>query len=204
MLRTQGVPARIATGYVPGVRDKVSGVFEVRASDAHAWVEVWFPDSGWQAFDPTASVPLSGEAERGSVGADLVGAAISGIASRPVEVGLAAALVLAVLGAFRSVTAMLRRHRRGRWGVLQDRFTALASTALASTALPSTALAGDSTARINNPRRAAALHDARAVPLAVLLDRVAFDPDWRDSDGAYDEGRTALDALELAVPVAAS
>ena len=32
MLRTQGVPARLATGYVPGERDRISGVWKVRAS----------------------------------------------------------------------------------------------------------------------------------------------------------------------------
>ena len=31
MLRTQGVPARLATGYVPGERDRVAGVWKVRA-----------------------------------------------------------------------------------------------------------------------------------------------------------------------------
>ena len=59
MLRTQGVPTRVATGYAAGTRDRIAGVYEVRASDAHAWVEVWFPETGWQAFDPTASVPFS-------------------------------------------------------------------------------------------------------------------------------------------------
>jgi transglutaminase-like putative cysteine protease len=43
-----------------------------RASDAHAWVEVWFPETGWQAFDPTADVPLAGETTRSSVGGDIV------------------------------------------------------------------------------------------------------------------------------------
>ena len=71
MLRTQGVPARLATGYVPGDRDRISGVWKVRASDAHAWVEVWFPQSGWQAFDPTADVPLSGEQAQKLVGGKL-------------------------------------------------------------------------------------------------------------------------------------
>src|SRR5690606_8327475 len=75
MLRTQGVPARLATGYLPGSRDRIAGVFEVRASDAHAWVEVWFPESGWQAFDPTASVPLSADAQIGTLGADLAAGA---------------------------------------------------------------------------------------------------------------------------------
>lgn len=61
MLRSIGVPARVAVGFVPGDRDAVSGEYVVRASDAHAWVEVWFPGVGWQGFDPTANVPLSGE-----------------------------------------------------------------------------------------------------------------------------------------------
>ena len=97
MLRTQGVPARLATGYVSGSRDEVAGVFEVRAADAHAWVEVWFPETGWQAFDPTAAVPLSAEAEIESVGGDLAALAPGGDVAghvarlgRPVEpVGLA-------------------------------------------------------------------------------------------------------------------
>lgn len=184
MLRTQGVPTRIATGYVPGERDTVSGVFEVRASDAHAWVEVWFPDSGWQAFDPTASVPLSGDAGSGSVGGDLVSAAISGVASRPVETGLLVALGSVLLGGVRALGAMLHRRRRGRWGVLQDRFTATAPGAL------------------TNPERAAACdddaaHDAR--DLAALLDRAAFDPTWDDSDADYAAAKTALAALEQRV-----
>ncbi|MEO7556178.1 MAG: transglutaminaseTgpA domain-containing protein, partial [Acidimicrobiales bacterium] len=61
LLRTVGVPARVATGYVPGDESLLGGEFTVRADDAHAWVEVWFPGIGWQAFDPTASVPLAGE-----------------------------------------------------------------------------------------------------------------------------------------------
>jgi hypothetical protein len=61
MARTLGIPARVATGYVPGERDRVTEEWVVRASDAHAWVEVWFPGLGWQGFDPTAEVPLSGE-----------------------------------------------------------------------------------------------------------------------------------------------
>ncbi len=61
MARSLDIPARVVTGYVPGDRDRVTGEWVVRASDAHAWVEVWFPGLGWQGFDPTASVPLSGE-----------------------------------------------------------------------------------------------------------------------------------------------
>jgi transglutaminase-like putative cysteine protease len=61
LLRLQGVPARLATGFVPGRWDPITRSFEVVESDAHAWTEVWFPRLGWVPFDPTASVPLSGE-----------------------------------------------------------------------------------------------------------------------------------------------
>lgn len=61
MLRSLGVPARLAVGYTPGRYDRWRGSYEVKGSNAHAWVEVYFPGLGWQGFDPTAGVPLSGE-----------------------------------------------------------------------------------------------------------------------------------------------
>jgi transglutaminase-like putative cysteine protease len=64
MLRQVGVPARLATGFVTGDRDVVTGRYTVRERDAHAWTEVYFPGVGWQGFDPTADVPLAGEAQR--------------------------------------------------------------------------------------------------------------------------------------------
>ena len=51
MLRTVGVPARVAVGFTGG-RD-VGGARSVSTSDAHAWVEAWFPGVGWTTFDPT-------------------------------------------------------------------------------------------------------------------------------------------------------
>jgi transglutaminase-like putative cysteine protease len=62
MLRVAGVPARVATGFATGKQDPLSGRYVVRERDAHAWTEVYFPGVGWQGFDPTASVPLAGEA----------------------------------------------------------------------------------------------------------------------------------------------
>ena len=50
------------TGFVPGQRDALTGQFVVRERDAHAWAEIYFPGVGWQGFDPTASVPLAGDA----------------------------------------------------------------------------------------------------------------------------------------------
>ncbi len=56
MLRTQGVPTRVVTGYAPGEVNPLTGRVTVRASDAHAWVEVWSPeDNRFVAFDPTPS-----------------------------------------------------------------------------------------------------------------------------------------------------
>jgi hypothetical protein len=57
MLRTLGIPARVVAGYTPGSRNSFTGYYEVRASDAHSWVEVWFPRVGWYEFDPTFAVP---------------------------------------------------------------------------------------------------------------------------------------------------
>ncbi|MFD1688849.1 transglutaminaseTgpA domain-containing protein, partial [Halolamina salifodinae] len=54
MLRTQGIPARMATGYTPGERVG-EDEWVVRGLNAHAWVEVYFPETGWVTFDPTPS-----------------------------------------------------------------------------------------------------------------------------------------------------
>jgi protein-glutamine gamma-glutamyltransferase len=53
MLRAVGIPARYVTGFLPGEYNDVGGDYIVRESDAHAWVEVFFPDYGWITFDPT-------------------------------------------------------------------------------------------------------------------------------------------------------
>ncbi len=53
MLREVGVPARYAIGFLPGEFNDIGGDYIIRASDAHAWVEVYFPGYGWITFDPT-------------------------------------------------------------------------------------------------------------------------------------------------------
>ncbi len=53
MLRAEGVPARYVTGFSPGEYNDVGGDYIIRESDAHAWVEVYFPVYGWLPFDPT-------------------------------------------------------------------------------------------------------------------------------------------------------
>jgi len=60
LLRSQGIPARLATGYSTGDYDPVLNQAVVRERDAHAWVEVWFPHHGWVPVDPTPGVsPLA-------------------------------------------------------------------------------------------------------------------------------------------------
>lgn len=51
MLRTQGVPARVAIGFTAGTES--GDARTISTSDAHAWVEVWFAGAGWMTFDPT-------------------------------------------------------------------------------------------------------------------------------------------------------
>jgi transglutaminase-like putative cysteine protease len=61
MCRSLGVPARVAVGFYVDPRSEVLNFYEVRAFQAHAWVEVWFGDRGWVEFDPTSSTPAPGE-----------------------------------------------------------------------------------------------------------------------------------------------
>ena len=78
MLRSLGIPARLAVGYAEGERTSLGGIegvpllqpggenipqeiqsegdiFNVRHKDAHAWPEVYFPNIGWVEFEPTVS-----------------------------------------------------------------------------------------------------------------------------------------------------
>ena len=60
MLRTLGIPSRMATGFQSGVYNPVSELWLMRASDAHSWVEAWIPGRGWTTFDPTPADPNAG------------------------------------------------------------------------------------------------------------------------------------------------
>ncbi len=53
MLRTLGIPSREVNGFLPGEYNDFGGDYIVRASDAHSWVEAYFPGTGWLTFDPT-------------------------------------------------------------------------------------------------------------------------------------------------------
>lgn len=57
MLRTIGIPTRWVKGYTGGEYKQLGSesrkVYEVTNNNAHSWLEVYFPGSGWLAFEPT-------------------------------------------------------------------------------------------------------------------------------------------------------
>ncbi len=59
LLRTQGIPSRLVTGFQSGVYNPMTKLQVVRASDAHSWVEAWIAGHGWTTFDPTPADPGS-------------------------------------------------------------------------------------------------------------------------------------------------
>jgi hypothetical protein len=103
-------------GFVPGERNPFTGLWEVRASDAHAWAEVWFPGVGWQAFDPTASVPLAGDGGVRAAGSGLMPYLFRHL-PRPSAVVVRTAIVLGLVALVLVVGMRLvewRRRRRSR------------------------------------------------------------------------------------------
>lgn len=58
MLRTLDIPARWVKGFTGGEaigegETAESTIYEITNSNAHSWVEVYFPETGWVSFEPT-------------------------------------------------------------------------------------------------------------------------------------------------------
>jgi protein-glutamine gamma-glutamyltransferase len=53
MLRSRGIPARLATGFLGAEHNPLEDYWVVRQANAHAWVEAYLPEGGWTIFDPT-------------------------------------------------------------------------------------------------------------------------------------------------------
>jgi len=58
MLRVVGIPSRVVNGFRTGEFNDVTSQYLVRASNAHSWVEAYFPGYGWISFDPTPAAPM--------------------------------------------------------------------------------------------------------------------------------------------------
>jgi transglutaminase-like putative cysteine protease len=134
MLRMVGIPARVAAGFAPGFRDAETKEFRVRDLDAHSWVEVYFQDLGWVAFDPTpsqsgGSAPDAGRREQaqaaapgagdtaGGAGEEAGGGTTDERGDSAIWVGIAALVLipLSLLGALWAA-ALLRARRVRRSG----------------------------------------------------------------------------------------
>ncbi len=64
LLRARGIPSRMVNGFYGGEWNPVGEYWLVRQRDAHSWVEIYFPGTGWVIFDPTpdAGTGLTGRA----------------------------------------------------------------------------------------------------------------------------------------------
>ncbi|MEO7934081.1 MAG: DUF3488 and transglutaminase-like domain-containing protein [Chthoniobacterales bacterium] len=56
LMRMAGVPTRMVAGYHGGEPNPFSNYLIVRQADAHAWVEIWSENDGWQRIDPVDSI----------------------------------------------------------------------------------------------------------------------------------------------------
>ena len=137
LLRAVGIPARFAVGFDSGDRNPLTGFFEVRESDAHSWVEVYYSGMGWVGYDPTHEVPPANPGIGSAFDAPQVlaglGRMIASVTPEPIRRTLAGAwngvaaaagwtvrswiVVLAALTALTLLTAGVRRldakRRRG-------------------------------------------------------------------------------------------
>lgn len=63
LLRAEGIPARLVSGYLGAELNPLEGYYIVRQTQAHAWVEAHLEERGWTTFDPTppAGRPMPGD-----------------------------------------------------------------------------------------------------------------------------------------------
>jgi transglutaminase-like putative cysteine protease len=179
LARSAGIPARLATGFVPGERDPLTGRFVVRERDAHAWAEIFFPGIGWQGFDPTSAVPLAGDAQTG-------GSVLSDLRRHAVPIAIVTAMVILLALALPGVRSMLRQRR-----ALRTSWSARTLHRLERVGRK----AGRARAPAETPREYA---NALAQRLgAPALDTVgaALDADAYSAAGAPPEAREAADAV---------
>ncbi|WP_152396522.1 transglutaminase-like domain-containing protein [Paenibacillus guangzhouensis] len=124
MLRTQGIPARWVKGFAPGEpSEDTANTYTVRMSDAHAWVEVYFPGAGWVPFEPTPGFQ-PGDEEKG-IGSEQLAAhptppILGNAASSETGSGSTAADAAATPNAESQVSDWFIRALRGGETILSD------------------------------------------------------------------------------------
>ena len=81
MLRSQGLPARVVSGYLPVEENTLTKKVTVRKRDAHAWVEVWMAtENRFVPFDPTPLASrnqMLGITQDSNLAADLLNGIVS-------------------------------------------------------------------------------------------------------------------------------
>ena len=123
MLRSLGVPARLATGYSTGDYNPVLDQSIVREHDAHAWVEVWFPNHGWVPVDPSPGFSALAATQFPSRWAAsgiarliphlTIGGPVAALGSLGLLAAIPPAVAIAVIVTFLWAWMRTRRRRRG-------------------------------------------------------------------------------------------
>lgn len=179
LARSAGIPARLATGFVPGESNGLAGRFVVRERDAHAWAEVYFPGVGWQGFDPTASVPLAGEAGR-------AGSWLERARSNAAEFALVVGAIVLAAAIAPGAAAAARRHLRRRRSWPARALARLERVGARSGRPRHPAEGPREYARI----LAGGMGDPRVVDVGAAIDRDLFGP-----SGTSEAARDRADAL---------
>ncbi len=159
---------------------RLTGRFVVKEKDAHAWAEIYFAGVGWQGFDPTAAVPLAGDARSG-------GSWLADARHNAVPLAIAAVFIVLLAAATPEILAAAhrRRVRRASWSA-----SALHRLERAGRK------AGRARAPAETPREyaralAEELHDERLAALGDILDAELYSAHGREADGSRRRRRGA-------------
>lgn len=201
MLRSLGVSARLGVGFTPGERNPFTGLWEVRAKNAHAWTEVWFPGIGWQTFDPTAKVPFAGDPFSSSAGAGLAGFLKARMPSMPSWLPEVATVLVVVGIPISTLGWMLaqRGRRRREWDSLPWAAQQLDRLDRAGAARGRSRREWESASRYADVLARSVLPDPRVRTVAELLEADAFSG-ATPSEATRTEAERLLDDIEALHP----